>query len=212
MDADPPTKTVTDRLREDILAGRIAPGSRLIELQLTERYSVGRASIRSAILELDKEGLVLRETNRGATVRIITVREAIEVYEARAALEGLLAHHAAREATDQDRERLQALIPAMRAALESGDASRFTSLGRELHEHVRLIASHAVANDLVANLRNLSRHYPERLTAVREHADQSLAEHTAIVEAIVARDPERARTAVQSHIDSIIEMLRRESD
>ena len=83
--------STTDRLRDDILNGDFAAGTRLIELQLTDRYGVGRATIRSAIVELDKEGLVTRETNRGATVRAFSVEEAIQVYEARAALEGLMA-------------------------------------------------------------------------------------------------------------------------
>ncbi|MGH9191388.1 MAG: GntR family transcriptional regulator, partial [Acidimicrobiales bacterium] len=52
---------VADRLRDDILKGAFPPGERLIELQLTERYGVGRAAIRAALVELDAEGLVQRE-------------------------------------------------------------------------------------------------------------------------------------------------------
>ena len=60
---------IADRLRDDILQGDFPPGERLIELQLTERYGVGRAAIRAARVELDAAGLVQREANRGATVR-----------------------------------------------------------------------------------------------------------------------------------------------
>lgn len=201
-------ESVTDRLREDILLGALAPGTRLIELQLTERYDVGRAAIRAAILELDKEGLVRREANRGATVRSLSIDEAIEVYEARAALEGLLARHAAKQASEDDRTHLRNLVPSMRAAIASGDVARFANLGRELHEQVRRISRHAVASDLAEILRNQSRHYPERISAVREHAEQSLAEHAAIVAAIAEGDERGAQAAVQSHIDSIIATLR----
>src|ERR671911_514278 len=69
---------VAAQLRDDILAGTFPPGERLIELQLTERYGVGRAAIRAALVELDSEGLVRREANRGATVRRISVTEAVE--------------------------------------------------------------------------------------------------------------------------------------
>ena len=61
--------TVTDRLRADILSGVIPPGDRLIEIALAERYQVGRAAIRAALVELDGEGLVRREANRIAFAR-----------------------------------------------------------------------------------------------------------------------------------------------
>ena len=88
--------SVTDLLRTGILTGHFAPGERLIELQLSEHFDEGRAAIRSALVELEKEGLVQREANRGATVRRISLGEAIQITEARAALEGLVAQHAAR--------------------------------------------------------------------------------------------------------------------
>ena len=89
---------VSDLLRNDILNGDFPPGERLIELQLTERYGVGRAAIRSAIVELSAEGLVVHETNRGAAVRRVSIEEAIEIAEARGALESLLARRAAERA------------------------------------------------------------------------------------------------------------------
>lgn len=107
---------VTEQLRFDILAGEFMPGARLIELQLTERYGAGRAAIRSAIVELSAEGLVVHETNRGATVRDIQIDEAIEIAEARAVLEGLIARRAAECATDDERTELDTVIVDMTAA------------------------------------------------------------------------------------------------
>ncbi len=212
MSSRPPKPSVTDRLRDDILAGKLAPGTRLIELQLTDRYGVGRAAIRSAIVELDKEGLVVRETNRGATVRAISVEEAIEVYEARAALEGLMARHAAREATKLEREELRALVPGMREAVERDAPTRFAALGRDLHERVSQIGRHRVARHLVDTLRNQSRGHPDRLSAIPERPEQSLAEHIAIIEAICSGDADEAQAAVERHIESIIATLRRDVD
>ena len=82
---------VATRLRRDILSGTFAPGARLVEAQLTERYGVGRAAVRAAFVELDAEGLIDREANRGASVRQIELDEAIQITEARAALESLIA-------------------------------------------------------------------------------------------------------------------------
>ncbi len=200
---------VTDRLRRDVLSGEFAPGMRLIELQLTERYNVGRASIRSAIVELDKEGLVIREANRGASVRSLSLDEAIEVYEVRAPLEGLMARCAAQNASAEERRELRSLVPGMRVAVEQAGANAYSELGRALHEEISRIGSHRTARDLVDTLRNQLRHHPDRLTSVPGRAQQSLDEHIAIVEAVAAGQPERAERAARQHIESIIGTLQK---
>src|SRR6187397_2565964 len=110
---------VSDLLRNDILHGDFPPGERLIELQLAERYGVGRSAIRAAIVELGAEGLVIHETNRGAAVRRVSVAEAIEIAEARGALESLLARRAAERATDEERAELAGIIADMRTAVSA---------------------------------------------------------------------------------------------
>jgi DNA-binding GntR family transcriptional regulator len=91
--------SVTEELRRDILGGVFMPGERLIELQLSERYECGRAAVREALVQLESEGLVERQANRGAIVRRVSISEAIEITEARSALESLITARAARRAT-----------------------------------------------------------------------------------------------------------------
>src|SRR5918995_5457803 len=74
--------SVADRLRDDIRRGVFPPGERLIELQLSERYGVGRAAVRSALVELDAQGLVRRGTNPGGSARRITGGGAVEITQA----------------------------------------------------------------------------------------------------------------------------------
>ena len=204
--------STTDRLRNDILNGDLAAGARLIELQLTDRYGVGRATIRSAIVELGKEGLVTRETNRGATVRAFSVEEAIQVYEARAALEGLMARHAAERATHEERAALRRLVPRMEAAVEAQQTSLFAELGRDLHTETCRIGRQRVAQSLIQALRNQSRHHPDRLASISGRARQSLSEHVSIIESIATGEPQKAQRAVENHIASIIAALRLEVD
>jgi len=201
-------QTVTNRLRQDILAGEFAPNARLVENKLTERYGVGRAGIRSAIVELVKEGLVTHEANRGATVRSFSVAEAIQVYEARAAIEGLMARHAAQQALPAERKHLRSLITGMQEAAESSTAAEFAELGQKLHEQISQCGRHRVARDLIETLRNQSRHHPSHLPADVTRIQRSLAEHIAIIDAIVGGDADGAERAVRVHIDSIISALR----
>ena len=200
--------SVTDRLRDDILEGAFPPGDRLIELQLTERYGVGRAAIRAALVELEVEGLVQREANRGATVRRISVAEAVEISEARGVLEGLVARLAAERATQAERAELSELIDEMTEAVEQDDRLRYSKLNRVLHATLRRIARHRVADDLVANLRNRAAHHQFRLALVPGRAPESLAQHRAIVAAVTSGDPAAAERAMRDHLASVVDVLR----
>ena len=200
--------SATDRLRNDILTGALPPGERLVELQLADRYQIGRAAIRAALLELDSEGLVRREANRGATVRRISLSDAIEITQARGALEGLVARLAAERATDQERTDLQALVAAMEVAVANDARLEYANLNRALHRTLLQIARHEVATDLVANLRNRSAHHQYRLATVTGRANESLGQHRAIVAAIVAGDGEAAEAAMRAHLESVADVLR----
>lgn len=200
--------SATDRLRNDILAGALPPGERLVELQLAERYQIGRAAIRAALLELDSEGLVRREANRGATVRRISLADAIEITQARGALEGLVARLAAERANDQERADLQALVAAMEVAVANDARLEYANLNRALHRTLLQVARHEVATDLVANLRNRSAHHQYRLATVTGRAVESLGQHRAIVAAIVAGDGDAAEAAMRAHLESVADVLR----
>lgn len=198
---------VSDRLRNDILSGDFPPGERLIELQLTERYGVGRAAIRSAIVELSTEGLVVHETNRGAAVRRVSVEEAIEIAEARGALEGLLARRAAERASEVERKELAGVLADMRSAVSADRQADYSELNRVLHRRIREISGHSTASELVANLRNRGAHHQFRLATMPGRASDSLIQHAAIVEAIIEGDGDGADEAMRLHLLSVQDVL-----
>lgn len=197
----------TERLRSDILEGVFAPGERLTEIALADRHSVGRSAIRSALVELRAEGLVEIEANRGAVVRRITIDEAIEIAEARKVLEGLIAGRAALSEDAGAKQTLHAIVEDMGDAVAAGDNSRYSKLNRELHSQIWDIGGHTVAHDLVSNLRDRSAHHQFRLAVMPGRSEESLEQHTAIVDAIVAGAPDAAEAAMHDHLDSVIEVL-----
>src|SRR5260370_16945013 len=85
----------TQRLREAIIAGRFFPNERLVEEDLVRRFGGTRASIRLALAVLEQQGLVVRERNRGARVRLVTEAEAIQIIDLPPMLQILLPRHAA---------------------------------------------------------------------------------------------------------------------
>lgn len=204
--------TVVDDLRDDILGGVFAPGERLVELQLSERYECGRAAVRAALVQLESEGLVERQANRGAMVRRISLAEAIEITEARAALEALIASRAATQVNDQEAAELVGIIDRMRLAVAEDDASGYSELNRRLHAMLRTIGHHAVASELVENLRNRAVQNQYRLAMMPGRQKVSLEQHAAIVDAVVNRDAEAAGAAMMEHLGSVIEVLERWGD
>ena len=203
---------IVDDLRDEILRGVFGGGERLIESDLCARYGCGRAVARAALVQLESEGLVVRQPNRGATVRRISVAEAIEITEARAALEQLISARAARHATDGERAELVGIVADMRVAVAANDTARYSDLNRTLHRRICEIGHHAVAADLVQNLRNRAVSHQFRLSMMPGRPTESLAQHAAIVEAVVAGDEEAAGAAMATHLMSVIDVLRRWGD
>jgi DNA-binding GntR family transcriptional regulator len=204
--------SIVDGLRAEIVGGVFTAGERLIESDLCERYSCGRAVARAALVQLESEGLVVRQPNRGATVRRISVAEAIEITEARAALEQLIAARAARNATRTDVEELRGIVVDMRDAVKTDDGSRYSELNRTLHRRLCDIGRHAIAADLVQNLRNRAVSHQYRLSMMPGRPAESLEQHAAIVDAVVAGDESAAAAAMGAHLGSVLDILGRWGD
>jgi DNA-binding GntR family transcriptional regulator len=151
---------------------------------------------------------VVREENRGATVRRVSLTEAIEITDARAALEGLVARRAAERATVADRKDLKAIVKDMADAVKHGELVVYAKLNTTLHLRLREIANHVVADDLITNLRNRAAHHQYRLSAVAGRAAQSLPQHRAIVAAVCSADGDAAEAAMRDHLTSVADVLR----
>jgi DNA-binding GntR family transcriptional regulator len=201
------TSDVFDELRAAILRGDYAPKQRLIETELTEQYGTTRFLLRNALTRLATEGLVELQPNRGARVREISAEEAIEITEIRRAVEGLVAARAAERVTDEEITELKALGAAMSAAVEQVDMLRYSELNAQLHGSVRRIAHHATATKIIDQLHGQMVRHQFRLSLVPGRPSVSLPEHLAIIDAVCAREPERASRAMQAHLDSVLKQL-----
>lgn len=196
-------------LHQAILRGQYLPNERLIELDLSEAYGVGRAAIRTALARLELEGLVEREPNRGARVRAISGVEAVEMLEARTALEGLVARYAALRANEQDVTALRALDQEMLARLAGDDLVGFSELNTRFHDELQRIAGHATITRLLERLSAQNVLFQYRMLLTPGRAPQSLNEHRAIVDAIAAHDGVAAERAMRAHLEQAVAALRR---
>jgi DNA-binding GntR family transcriptional regulator len=194
-------------LRAAIADGDLLPGARLVEADLVAMLGVSRGNIRLAIDALAAEGLVERIPNRGARIRVISTDEAVAITEARMALEALIARKAAERVTAAQADRLRSSLATLRGALEAGDLLKYSALIQRLHEQVRDVAAQPVAAGLVDRLQAQLVRHQFQLSLRPGRPQISLRELTALVEAIAARDPDRAEAAAVSHFRSVIAAL-----
>lgn len=199
-----------DLLRAAIVSRRLSPNERLVEADLTRWLGVGRSAVRTALARLEHEGLVELEPHRGARVRLVPLSEAIEIIEARAALESLVARRAAVAATAEDVQALREILAEMGRLLDAGDLLAVSDRNASLHHRLQDIAGHGTANRLIAALRSQLVRFEYRTILQPGRSERSLAEHTAIVDAVAAGDPDRAETAIRAHLDNVADALRRQ--
>ncbi len=196
------------QLREAILRGEFQPNERLIEMDLAQFLGAGRAAIRTALARLEQEGLVQRERYRGARVRLVSEAEAIEILEARAALEGLAMRYAALNATTSDIETLHVLLDELAQHLKEGDLLGYSDGNARFHQQLLRIANHATVSRLLDMLKSQNVRFQFRTILVPGRPQHSYQEHAAIVEAVAAHDSERAEAAMRHHLSHVAEALK----
>ena len=200
--AAPLRKQVTDILRSDIVSSALPPGSRLVESALCARFGVSRPVIREALRQLDAEGLVETLPNQGAVVAELTLQDAQDLYELRAALESLAAELFAERASAKDREDLGKAYAALAKAVAK--KGLVDELKRKDHFYEVLFrgagngairATLLGAHARVQMLRSLSMQSPGR-------GEASLAELRDLTDAAVAGDAGTAGAASKRHVQN----------
>ncbi|NAZ82198.1 FCD domain-containing protein [Kineococcus sp. R8] len=198
---------MTAAIRTAIVEGEFAPNQRLVEPDLCAAHHASRAAVRAALQELTFEGLVERTPHRGARVRSLTLHEAVEILEARTALDALCAAKAAERISDPERAELLALRADLLAAAADGRLEQYSALNQRLDRRVREISGHATAGALLARLQARVVRQQFRLAFQPGRAQRSAPQHAAIIDAVVARDPKAAEARTREHLAGVIDAL-----
>ncbi|GAA3729833.1 GntR family transcriptional regulator [Plantactinospora mayteni] len=190
-------------LREAIHQGELMPNERLIEVELAARLQVSRAVVRTVLVRLGQDGLVVSTPNRGAHVRLVTEEEAVEILQARAVLEALTARQAALNATAREITAIRRILDRMTQKLEQDDLPGYSEGNADLHAAIIAAARHETAARMIAGLRAQLVRFQYRTILVPGRPAQSLGEHTAVVAAITNRDPDAAEAAMRRHLGHV---------
>ncbi len=197
--------TVTSEIRAAILDGTLAPGSRIKQEELAARLQVSRAPVRHALTVLKREGLVHARRHR-AIVAPLDPAFISDIYELREAIEGYAAARLA-EREQFDPAPLWAVIADGQTAVGSGDLGRIIECDLTFHMTLyEALGNQALKTIMAAQWWHFRRAMAATLS-ISGYRQQVWAEHAAVLKAIVAGDPERARLAAVEHTRAARAML-----
>lgn len=185
------------RILGEIRAGSLAPGDRLTEVELAETYGISRTPVREAMRQLEADGLVEHSPRRGASIRRLDHAEVSELYDMRTVLEGAAAEFAARAASDVELAELSAIHEEMVRTADPRDLSR---LNQQFHGALLDAARNRYLVKSVAAIHKALLILGRSTMQETGRAEQAIAEHGQLLQALQARDPVAAGTAMRAHI------------
>ena len=193
---------VFNTLRQAILKGELAPGERLMEIQLAEKLGVSRTPIREAIRKLELEGLVLMIPRKGAEVAKISEKSLKDVLEVRRSLEELAIELACQRMTDSDLMEMERAGKAFKDAVDHGNAMEIAETDEAYHDVIYNCTRNMRLVQILNNLREQM--YRFRLEYIKDEDKRQilLIEHEKILRALRNRHVAEAKAAVRVHIDN----------
>lgn len=192
---------VFERLEADILGGKYERGEVLTEMKLCADMGVSRTPIREAAHRLAQEHLVLM-TTKGITVLGVTDKDLVDIYDIRVRLEGMAAALAARNATDEQIEKMRETLDLQEFYSVKNDADHIKSMDSSFHALLYAAADSIVLYDTLMPLHNKTQKYRKASVENHSRAEASLAEHREIFHAIASHDEKAAEKAMCAHVES----------
>ncbi len=192
---------VAERLRQRIFSRELEPGSWIDELKLAKDYGISRTPLREALKVLATEGLVTMKLRRGAYVTEVSEQDLREVYHLLALLESDAVCQVATNASDEQLAELRQLhlSLAQAGAPAQADRARFFQLNEQFHLRVLEIANNRWASQMVADLRKVMKLNRHNSLFKQGRIQESLEEHQAVMDALLARNAAAAADAMKRH-------------
>lgn len=211
----PLREIVLEALKEAIVNGKLKPGERLMEQQVAEELGVSRTPVREAIRKLEIEGFVIIIPRKGAYVSDISLKDIVQVFEVRAAMEALAAGLAAQRIADEQLEKLERKLVEVKNAVDSSDLDNIIQFDTDFHEIIYEASRNDRLVQILNNLREQIQRYRTASLASPGRLKDTLKEHQELVEAISTRNVALAQKLAKEHIENaentIIEAFKEKS-
>ncbi len=193
---------VAERLRTQIFAHQLEPGSWLDEQSLAIEFGISRTPMREAIKVLASEGLVTMKLRRGAYVTEVEKNDLEQIFVILSLLEGQAAKETAIKATEVDLNKLDTLHLKLEKAAADRDIEQFFELNVRFHELIQEIAGNHWMNGVITDLRKVLKLQRRDSLTRSGRLQNSLVEHRAILKAILKGDPAAAQLAMNIHLEN----------
>lgn len=207
--SQPLARLVQKEIEHQILAGELQAGARLNELEIARNLGISRAPVRESLRILEQAGLVVSRKNYGVFVRIVSIEEAREIYQARSYIDAGVGQELARRIGARELTELQGSVERMESAFAAGDAATYHELNVAFHERMVEIAGNRKLLDIYRNLLNELALYRRHSLGQPGAMRSSVEEHRGILAAIRSGDSDAAGKAMRDHILASSERLQR---
>lgn len=208
----PLREIVYEQLKMQILTGKIAPGTRMMEVELADEMGVSRTPVREAIRKLEKEGLVTIEPRRGAYASDISVKDMVDTLEVREDLEGLAAALAASRMTEKEMEELRAITDGYSEAIQNSDTEKIIEYDEKFHKYIVACSENKTLIQLSETVQELALRFRYLYYDDFSRYENMPVEHKQIVDAIISGDAEAARRTADDHVKKLKEFVIREGE
>lgn len=192
---------VFEKLENDILGGKYAFGEILTEARLSEELGVSRTPIREAVRRLEQEHILL-VSPKGLTVQGITREDIRDIMDIRVRIEGMAAAYAAQRMADPLRKKLLDALELQEFYASKEDSDHLQWQDHEFHETIYAGCGSLTLQNVLVPLHRKAQKYRRASVENRTRAEQSVREHRAICEAILAKNSEEAEKATILHIEN----------
>ena len=191
---------VAERVREQIFNRELEPGSWIDEQRLAAEYGISRTPLREALKVLAVEGLVTMKVRRGAYVTEMSAQDVTQVYRLLALLESDAAAEVAEKASAADLAELQTLHDQLEAQV--GQRDQFFATNERFHMHLLALGGNRWRGQIVTDLRKMMKLNRHHSLFRQGRLAESLAEHRALMQALLARDTEAAARLMKCHFEN----------
>ena len=199
----PLREIVYEELKREILVGEIAPGTRMMEIELADEMGVSRTPVREAIRKLEKEGLVTIEPRKGAYASDVSIKDMVDVLEVREDLEAMAAAMAAQKVNEDEKQALIEATLEYKEAVESERTEDIIRCDEKFHQLIVNCSGNKTLVQLFSQVQELALRFRYLYYDDFSRYERMPMEHREIEEAILSGDYEKARVAAGEHVKKL---------
>ena len=193
---------IYNKIRRDIIIGKLSPGERLVEIKLAEELQASRGLIREALLQLTSEGFLTSQKNRGISVAKLTLKQIDEIYSLRCLMEGYAVRLTAERLQKNALAKLKAMHKALLKATKNGSLADWSDINIDFHKFFIENSSNNHLIQILDGLRCRTYRYSIFIVTIPGAQEIFIKDHANIIKACEAGDPKAAQEFMEKHMEN----------